>query len=353
MMRRNYWLIVALLAAGSCGDGRGDQSDSSTATDTGESSDETTSTSSDSSGETSTSDSTDGTSDDTDGSTGETDETGTASDTETDTGEACGLPECKLNGAFGLHVRIPVSWPKSGVVAAGNGEVRVTLRLELGTAGTNLSGTGEVCEFLVPWYLEDGGNEKYELDWRDELFPASIPDLLITGETCGSLPEQTFALDPFAVQIGVDLPGPINGAWPDDVQNIPEADHDSDGRPAFSVLGGPGNNTWAPPLDDAKIDRTHIMYIASRMAADLVGTVDDCDGGGGDAEVLHLDVDAVACRVCQGDQADSCTDQAMDCTGDQLDYLNAFAGKYQIGMPTFSFARVEPNLDCEAIATYF
>ncbi len=349
MWRTRSLALVVLLPAFACGDARGKNSGGATADET----QGTTDTMTGSTGPTDTDDSTatDGPTEDGTGTDEGTDDTDT--DSGTDTGDPCGLPECKLNGPFGLHVEIPVTWEAAGAVTAGAGEVRVTLRAVMGTAGKEVSGNAEVCEFLVPWYDEAGTGEKIELDWRDEVFPSSIPALNIFGTTCGDLPDQTFEFEAIPVQIGVDLPGPVNGAWPNDYQSIPDADHDADGRPAFSVVGGATSNAFAPALDDAKVDRSKFMYIAARMVAAAQGTLTDCDGGTGDAEVLHLDIDAVGCRVCQGDQPDDCVDQAMDCSMQQIEYLNGYAGKYEIGMPTFKFARIDPNLDCEAVATYF
>jgi hypothetical protein len=341
---------MGLLAFAACGGGGNGQDGGTLTTTATTSADSTDSTGTDAS-------TTDGTGTESDTSTGDT-STGTSSDdsageSDTTTGEECAQPECKLNGAFGFHVRIPVTWEAAGPVAAGEGEVRVTLRAVLGTAGTTISGSADVCEFLVPWYLEDGGNEKIDLDWRDADFPFSIPDVPISGTTCGDLPEQTVDFDVAAVQIGVDLPSPTTAQWPVDYQDVPQADHDADGRPAFTVLSGNGQTTSPAPLDMNKVDRAHFVYMATRVVAEATATMSDCDTGSGEADVSFLDTDVVACRVCQGDQPASCVDQALDCTQGQIEFLNGYLANYEVGDPTFSLARIDPNLDCASIATYF
>lgn len=339
-------LLVLVFGCADARDGSDDGTPTTTAEGTGGSTGTTGTTGTDTSdsGETSGTGTADETGTTTDDGTGSTDET---------TGAACGPPECKLNGAFGFHVRIPVTWEAAGPVAAGAGEVRVTLRAVLGTAGTDITGSGDVCELVVPWYLEDGGNEKIDLDWRAETFPSAIPDVTITGSTCGGLPEQTVEFDAVPVQIGVDLPSPVTAAWPADYADIPAADHDADGRPAFTVLSGNGQTTSPAPLDAGKVDRAHFVYLASRVVAQAQATMEDCDKGSGDADVTYLDTDVVACRVCQGDQPANCVDQAKDCSSNQLDYLNGYLANYEVGAPTFKLARIDPNIDCEAIVTYF
>jgi hypothetical protein len=274
--------------------------------------------------------------------------------TESETGPACEDPECKLNGSFGIGVRIPVTWEAMGPIEAGDGNVRVTLKVTLGTAGTSISGYAEVCELGIPLLPEAGGNEQYELNWRRDTFPNAIPDLNVVGETCGSLPDQTVSFEVFPVQIGVDLPGPINGQWPADYMDIPIADHDADGRPAWSVRGGQADSYYAPPLDGGKVDRAAILYYASRVVVDaLDGMLVNCEGGPGDAEVSHLDITAVGCRVCQGDQPDNCVDQSTDCSDTQIDYLNGYAGVFEVGAPSYNMLRVDANLDCDAVSSFF
>lgn len=341
--------LSSLFVLAACSEGRGEQNSGATQGEDAETTADTTgpTTGNETGNETSTDGSTSAE------TTADTD--GTDSDsTDGETGPSCEDPGCKLNGYYGLGVRIPVTWEAAGPIEAGQGNVRVTLKASLGTAGTNLSGTAEVCELGIPLLPEANGNENYEVTWRRETFPNAIPDLNVVGETCGSLPDQTVSFDVFPVQIGVDLPGPINGQWPADYMDLPIADHDADGRPAFSVRGGLADSYYAPPLDANKVDRSTVLYYASRVVVDSLSAVmTTCNGGLGEADVTHLNVTSVGCRVCQGDQPDDCVDQAMDCSDDQVDYLNGYIGIFEVGEPVFSIVSVDANADCDTVSGYF
>jgi len=186
---------------------------------------------------------------------------------------------CNFDGAWAAFVKIPVTWPGSGVLEPGSGEIHVWLLTKRTLQGFESADTGRLCGVQLPPFQGTAiaGGEKYGIRFLADAFN-NMPEFTFASNLHGLEPGATFSTKPAAIMFGMSMPNPQTDPWPPlaEVQALAE-DHDNDGRPGLTGQTERLPGYFGPPVDLAKVGRAKELSLASRTVTQLIGAIKTCD----------------------------------------------------------------------------
>jgi hypothetical protein len=247
----------------------------------------------------------------------------------------CGSGVCTatctdLSGVYALKMTVPVTWPTSGFISGGSGSMTFVARVLLTQSGNTLSGTASECNRTVPDFRNSVTSDTYGVTFPSALFDRALPTanaaVTLGSPTVGA----SFAMARTALQLGVRLADPINGAWPS-LSQISPFDEEGDGDRGVTVDYKSGSGYAFPPTAGSLIAaRASRAGLSERLVFSLSGSLTSCTQSTGTASTGDIDTHTVSCRL---------TSNAA-CSSSQYGHLDSNAPKYTVGAATYNLVRV-------------
>ena len=256
---------------------------------------------------------------------------------------ADGAVACMAQTAFTLaiHVVVDLSWPDTIGSNAGTGKMHVWNLARMNANGTALAGMTQPCGSTLPelTFKPLVGGGKSQLDVPDAVWDApNAPKAASAGMISGWSPGSTLTTDATNVLVGLTMPDP-NGAWPATHDMVTAVDSDGDGKPGITSVPKSGSGFVLPPVSTPILGigpKADKVYLASRTAIALSGTVSSCTEQSGTVTVKFFDNHIVGCHVSGGDE----------CTTAQVDFLDTNSTKFTVMGGTFTSKLVPDTASC-------
>jgi hypothetical protein len=258
-------------------------------------------------------------------------------------GSGGGSATCEARTAFTLaiHIVLDVSWPDTLGANAGTGKFHLWNIARMTANGTSTTGMTQPCGSGLPELtlkpLVGGGKTLVEVPHTVWEGP-NAPKFPSTGTISGWNPGSTITTQPTNALVGLML---ANGdaAWPDSYTGITPADTDGDGNPGITGIPRSGSGYVLPPVSTpilglgSKADK---VYLVSRTAVGLMGTMSSCTEQSGTVNVKWFDNHVVGCHVEGG----------SECNATQIDFIDTNRTKYTVTGGTFTSKLVPDTITC-------
>jgi hypothetical protein len=257
----------------------------------------------------------------------------------------CGVT-CNLSGTYALRMNMQGSWPADGQVQAGSGTFNFWMKVQATHSGNNLSVALTECGRFIPDFRTTIVNELINYGYPNSLFDGNfLPSTTSTVTLGSSSPGASFTLPRSAVQMGVNMADPINGAWPSSASGIGtgiRVDHDRDGKAGVTAVYSNTGGHSHPRTSTAFIgfNRADNPYVASRVSFSLSGSMTSCTQGSGTANFAFVDTRIFGC---------SRSGSNTDCTASEADFLDRNCLEYDLGSATYSLLKVADGASCATI----
>jgi hypothetical protein len=140
------------------------------------------------------------------------------------------------------------------------------------------------------------------------------------------------------VLVGLTLADP-NSAWPASYTMVTAVDIDADGAPGITGIPRSGGGYVQPPVATAILGlgaKADKIYLASRTAVALTGTVTSCTEQAGTVTVKFFDNHIVGCHVAGGDA----------CTTAQVDFVDTNRTTFTVSGGTFTSKVIADDATC-------
>jgi hypothetical protein len=240
-----------------------------------------------------------------------------------------------------IHVVVDVTWPETLGAKGGSGKLNAWNLARLKVDGTSISGMTQPCGSDLPELtlspLVGGG--KFDIEVPDAIWDApSAPHAATVGMLGGFEPGSILSTEVTSLLVGLTMPDP-EGPWPASHGEVTALDSDADDKPGFTALPKSGNGYVQPPVaadlggSGAKADA---LYMVSRTAMGLSGTLSSCTEQSGTVSVKFFDNHIVGCHVAGGDE----------CSAEQVDFLDANRNQLSATEGTFTSKLVPDTATC-------
>lgn len=273
-----------------------------------------------------------------------------------------GAQACLLSGSFATELLFDVSWNMTTIagiiplLAAGNGQIRMVMRLDLGGTPENMSARLTACGAKLPDFKASNaliGTENYA---------AYIPD---SAWDHAEMPHPAFGLSFGCASTGCALStDPVNATFgartaPDDVwpgrsgplRQITPVDPDADGRPGvlFVSRGEEERNALGMSYINIPVNwtlgaRAETADIAFRITGMFNGKIDTCDLFTGVVSAGTVEARALGCRALRENAK-----TPFDCTAEQSAFLDDNLPAWQVRGGTFRVRRIAQDASCAAV----
>ncbi len=266
-----------------------------------------------------------------------------------------GMRSCSplTNFTLAVHVVMDVTWAGSNTTTAGSGKVHIWNRTKLTANGSTISGDDtQACGSVLPEFgltqlaAIAAGGSKILIEIPNEIWDKpSMPKFHSQGTlsawTIGGTADfmATYGL------VGVNL-NPPTAPWPDSYTTLLAAKEvvDADGDMKLGITAVPRSSGGyvQPPvgLTGPKADK---LYIVTRTAIALHGTLTACDALSGTAQIPFFDNHVVGCHTTSGADCDT-TSQMPD--NSQTGFVDKSRTIYKPGAATFTAKKVADNATC-------
>jgi hypothetical protein len=257
----------------------------------------------------------------------------------------CGVT-CNLSGTYALRMNLQGTWPNDSQIAAGSGTFNFWMKVQATHSGNSLSVTLTECGRFIPDFRASQINETFNYGYPNNLFDGNfLPSTSSTITLGSSSPGASFTMPRSAVQMGINMADPINGAWPSLASGIAagiRVDHDADGDPGVTaVYSNTGGRVH--PRTSASLfgfNRADNPYVASRVSFALSGSMTSCTQGSGTANFAFVDTRIYACNR---------SGSTTDCTAAEADFLDRNCLDYTLGSATYTLLKVADGASCSTI----
>jgi hypothetical protein len=255
-----------------------------------------------------------------------------------DTAAACPvLTELTL----AIHVVVDVTWPDTLGADGGTGKMHAWNLARMTVDGTALNGMTQPCGSDLPELtlkpLAGGG--KFDIEVPDTVWDSpSAPQVAGVGTLDGFDVGSAIQTEVTSLLVGLTMAEP-DGAWPETHAEITTVDADGDGKPGFTGVPKTGSGYVLPPLIPPLIgepDTADKVYMVSRTAMGLSGTLSSCTEQSGTVTVTFFDNHIVGCHVTGGD----------DCAAADVDFLDSNRTQLTATGGTFTSKLVPPTTTC-------
>jgi hypothetical protein len=217
-----------------------------------------------------------------------------------------------------IHVVVDVSWPDTLGAEGGSGKMHAWNLARMTVDGAALNGMTQPCGSDLPELtlkpLAGGG--KFDIEVPDAVWDSpSAPQVAGVGTLDGFDVGSTLSTEVTSLLVGLTLTEP-DGPWPQTHAEITTVDADGDGKPGFTGVPKSGSGYVLPPLIPPLIGAPPTadqVYMVSRTAMGLSGTLTSCTEQSGTVTVTFFDNHIVGCHVTGGD----------DCAAADVDFLDA------------------------------
>jgi hypothetical protein len=217
-----------------------------------------------------------------------------------------------------IHVVVDVTWPDTLGANGGSGKMHAWNLARMTVDGTALSGMTQPCGSDLPELtltpLAGGG--KFDIEVPDAVWDApSAPQVVGVGTLDGFDVGSAINTEVTSLLVGLTMSDP-SGPWPETHAEVATLDADGDDKPGFTGVPKTGSGYVLPPLippligEPATADR---VYMVSRTAMGLSGTMSSCTEQSGTVTVTFFDNHIVGCHVTGG----------ADCEAADVDFLDA------------------------------
>lgn len=255
-----------------------------------------------------------------------------------DTSAACpALSELTL----AIHVVVDVSWPETLGAKGGSGKLNAWNLARLKVDGTSISGMTQPCGSDLPELtlspLVGGG--KFDIEVPDAIWDApSAPQTATVGMLGGFEPGSILSTAVTSLLVGLTMPEP-EGPWPASHKDVTAVDSDADDKPGFTAIPKSGSGYVQPPVAadlGGSGARADALYMVSRTAMGLSGTLSSCTEQSGTVSVKFFDNHIVGCKVAGGGE----------CSAEQVDFLDANRNLLTATEGTFTSKIVPDTATC-------
>jgi hypothetical protein len=269
---------------------------------------------------------------------------------------------CSLTGPFATEVLFDVTWNQTtlaGIVpllAAGSGQIRITVRLDLGGSPDNASARLTACGARLPDFKASNaliGTEYYaayipDSAWDSPQMPHPAFGLAFgcTGAGCALTTDHVVAT--FGARTFPD------DVWPGRtgaLEQIVPLDQDGDGQPAITFVSRGENEKNALGMAYVNIPVTWTLGaratdadVAYRVTGVFSGKIEHCDLLSGVVSSGSVEARAVGCRTRRQGAS-----TAAACTAEQSDFLDQNLPAWQVRGGTFRARRVAEGANCSAV----
>jgi hypothetical protein len=265
---------------------------------------------------------------------------------------------CPAHTAFvaGVKITLAVTWPGQLAGAAGSGTVHIWLRAQNTVSGTAVTSVIQTCESSLPDIPLSGagqivtGGSKVQIEIPNAVWDQpTMPKFNATGTQGGWDPGSPVTTNSTVGLVGLKQTASWvtpSTAWPSSFSGFSPSDlsdDDGDGKPGITAVATKGNGYVLPPTSlgaFGSAPSADKLYIVSRNAFSLSGTMTSCDTESGTAQVPLFENHVVGCHVSNG----------SDCTnggaGSQADFVDQSRTVYQVGMATYEGKRLADNATC-------
>jgi hypothetical protein len=249
--------------------------------------------------------------------------------------------DARTNFTLAIHVVLDVSWPDSIGGNAGTGKLHIWNLAQMMVDGMTLTNTTRPCGSTLPELVLKPlvGGGKLNLEVPNSVWDApAAPKASTTGTISGWNVGSQLHTETINVLVGLTMPDP-NGPWPGSHNMVTAVDSDGDGQPGITAIPKGGAGYVQPPVETpilgfgAKADK---VYLASRTALSLSGTVTSCTEQAGMVTVKFFDNHVVGCHVNAG----------AECTPAQVDFIDMNSTQYNVAGGTFTSKVVPDTASC-------
>ncbi len=269
---------------------------------------------------------------------------------------------CTLTGAYATEILFDVGWNQTTIagfiplLAAGTGQIRMVVRLDLGGPPESASARLTACGASLPDFKASNiliGTEHYaavipERAWESDQMPHPA-----FGLSFGCMaPGCALTTDPVVATFGAR--SNPNDVWPGRtgaLAQITPVDHDGDGEPGvtFTSRGDGERNAQGAeyvhiPVGLSLNARAQEADVAFRVTGMFNGKVDSCNLYSGAVSAGSVEARAFGCRARrEGSRA------TFDCASEQSAFLDQNLPAWQVRGGTFRALRVADGADCSAV----
>jgi hypothetical protein len=240
-----------------------------------------------------------------------------------------------------IHVVVDVTWPDTLGAEGGSGKLHAWNLARMTANGTSLDGITQPCGSDLPELtlkpLIGGG--KFDIDVPDAVWDApSAPKTATMGTISGFDIGSTLSTDVTNLLVGLTM-SDADGPWPDSHGEVMTVDADGDDEPGFTGIPKTGSGYVQPPVTVSLIgesEKADEIYMVSRTAMGLDGTVSSCTEQSGTVTVKFFDNHIVGCHVAGGGP----------CTAEQVDFLDTNRNQLTATGGTFTSKLVPAGATC-------
>jgi hypothetical protein len=274
-----------------------------------------------------------------------------------------GTGACMLSGSFATELLFDVGWNQTtlaGIVpllAAGTGQLRIVVRLDLGGSMENASARLTACGTRLPDFKASNaliGTEYYAAyvpdgAWDNAAMPhpafglsfgCAEPGCALTTDHVVA----TFGARTFPDDVWPGRTGPIKQLTP--------LDQDGDGHPGVTFVsrGADMRNALGVAYENIPVtwtlgERAPEADVAFRVTGVFTGKVAQCDLFTGVVSSGSVEARAVGCRV----RRDNTSGPGAECAADQSSFLDQNLPDWQVRGGTFRARRVADDANCSVV----
>jgi hypothetical protein len=248
---------------------------------------------------------------------------------------------CNFAGTWAAYTTIPMQWPGTAVLTAGQGTLQVWLLTVRTTNGMATTETGHLCGIVLPAFATVL-QEKHGVRFLAPAFD-HMPEFTIKATVGAYEVGGTFNTEPAAIVFGATLNNPITDPWPSLAQLV-KADDDKDGEPGVTTPAERGPGFADPVVSLLDGQRANLLYVANRTVVILRGAALSCDELRGSLDVPNIngqpafDSAIVGCRL---------SSNGNPCSTAQADFVNTNGPDFRPTQgSTFVQKRVRDGFTC-------
>ncbi|MBN1654944.1 MAG: hypothetical protein JXA30_14335 [Deltaproteobacteria bacterium] len=244
---------------------------------------------------------------------------------------------CDLNGTFALKVTAAVSWPAATWISAGSGTFYSWTKLQVSQSGNSLSVTIVECEWNTPHIKSSFYNEWYKINYPTSLFDSTyLPSASTTAMLSSSSPGATLNLTAVTMLKGTTT---SSGTWAlGTASSLTSSDMDGDGKPGVTAVYSNSGSDYYPPTSALiGANRADFVYMATRLAFSLSGTLNGCTGSSGNALVTHVDNRIFGCNR---------SNSTSDCSSSEGGFLDNNQPNYIADSATYTLVKLADTATC-------
>jgi hypothetical protein len=269
---------------------------------------------------------------------------------------------CKLTGSYATEILFDVGWNQTTIagfiplLAAGTGQIRTVVRLDLGGSPERASARLTACGATLPDFRASNiliGTEHYaavipESAWESDQMPHPAFGLSFGCMAAGC----ALTTDPVVATFGART-NP-NDVWPGrtgPLGQITPLDQDGDGHPGVTFVSrgdGERNAQGAAyvhiPVGLSLNARAQDADVAFRITGTFNGKVDSCDLYTGAVSSGSVEARAFGCRARRDNSRTT-----FDCASEQSAFLDQNLPAWQVRGGTFRVMRVADNASCSVV----